>query len=137
ECTVFSTAYPIPRDITASIASIPIGRAIGDRQVYVLDQHLNQTPVGVAGELYVGGPAVARGYLNRPDLSAEKFVPNPFISDEPGARLYRTGDRVRYLPDGNLEFLGRLDHQVKIRGYRIEPGEIEATLLQHPALCQA
>lgn len=88
-------------------------------------------PVGVTGELVVGGAGVARGYLNRPDLTADRFRPNPF-SDDPDARFYRTGDLVRYLPDGQVEFLGRMDHQVKIRGYRIELGEIEAVLQQHP-----
>ncbi|MDG9672384.1 AMP-binding protein, partial [Hahella sp. CR1] len=93
-------------------------------------------PIGLAGELHIGGAGLARGYLNRPDLTAEKFIPNPF-SDDPHDRLYRTGDLVRWLPDGNLEFLGRIDHQVKIRGFRIELGEIEAVLLQHEAVQEA
>jgi acyl carrier protein len=102
---------------------------------YILDKYLNPVPTGVVGELFIGGIGVARGYLNRPDLTAEKFLPNPF-SNELGARMYRTGDLARYLPAsrGNIEFLGRIDHQVKIRGFRIELGEIEAVLSQHPGV---
>ena len=92
--------------------SVPIGRPIANTQVYILDQHLQPVSVGVPGELYTSGDGLARGYLNRPDLTAEKFIPNPF-SDEPGAHLYKTGDLARYLPDGNIEFLGRLDHQIR------------------------
>jgi acyl-CoA synthetase (AMP-forming)/AMP-acid ligase II len=105
-------------------------------QAYVLDGHMKLVPVGVKGELYLGGAGHARGYLNRPDLTAEKFVPNPF-SKTGGERLYRTGDLVRYQENGNLEFLGRLDSQVKIQGYRIEPGEIEAAVLNYPGVTQA
>ena len=112
---------------------IPIGRPLANREIYILDQHGNPVPVGVPGELYIGGACLARGYLKRADLTAENFIPNPF-SGEPGARLYKTGDLARYLPDGNIEFLGRIDHQVKIRGFRIELGEIEAVLRQHPAV---
>jgi acyl carrier protein len=113
-----------------------IGRAIANVAAYVLDGRLEPTPVGIAGELYVGGDGVARGYLNRPALTAERFIPDPF-SAEPGSRLYRTGDLVRYLPDGNIEFLGRADHQVKLRGFRIELGEVEAALLRHSSVREA
>ena len=111
--------------------TIPIGRPISNTQVYVLDGNLEPVPVGVSGELYVGGAGLARGYLNRPELTARTFIPNRFC-DEPESRLYRSGDRVRYLEGGNIEFLGRLDHQVKIRGQRIEMSEIEAALVEHP-----
>lgn len=112
---------------------VPIGRPIANTQVYLLDPHLQPVPIGVPGELHIGGTALGRGYLNRPELTGEKFIPNPF-SDEPGACLYKTGDLARYLPDGAIEFLGRIDHQVKIRGVRIELGEVEAVLAQHPAV---
>ncbi|MBU6352387.1 MAG: AMP-binding protein, partial [Chloroflexi bacterium] len=108
----------------------PIGRPIAQVQVYILDSHQQPTPIGVAGELHIGGIGVARSYLNRPELTVEKFIPNPF---GPG-RLYKTGDLARWLPDGNIEYLGRIDHQVKIRGFRIELGEIEAVLGSHPAV---
>ena len=109
---------------------VPIGRPIPGARVYALDRNLDPVPVGVPGELYVGGDGVARGYHRRPDRTAGVFLPDPW-SAEPGARLYRTGDRARFLPDGGLEFLGRVDDQVKLRGYRIEPGEVEAVLGQH------
>ena len=113
-----------------------IGESIPDLQVYVLDAYLQPVPVGVAGEMYVGGDGVARGYLRQPALTATRFVPHPF-STKPGARLYRTGDLARYLRDGDLEYLGRIDHQVKIRGFRIELGEIEAVLLTHNGVREA
>jgi surfactin family lipopeptide synthetase A len=113
-----------------------IGRPIANTQVYILDSHLQPVPIGVVGELYLGGDGLARGYLRRPGLTAERFIPNPF-SQQPSVRLYKTGDLSRYLPDGNIEFLGRIDHQVKIRGFRIELGEIETILRQHPQVREA
>ncbi|HEX7241984.1 MAG TPA: amino acid adenylation domain-containing protein, partial [Longimicrobiaceae bacterium] len=111
--------------------SLPVGMPTGNARLYVLDPALHPSPVGVPGELFVGGEGVARGYLGRPDLTAERFVPDPFAAEN-GARLYRTGDRVRQLSDGNLEFVGRIDHQAKVRGFRVEPAEIEAALAEHP-----
>ncbi|HEX2091511.1 MAG TPA: amino acid adenylation domain-containing protein [Longimicrobiaceae bacterium] len=134
ECTVFTTCWPVPAEFEGE--EVPIGRPIGDRRVYVLDRWMNPVPAGVRGELYVGGPAVARGYLNRPALTAERFVPDPF-SGRAGARLYRSGDRVRWRADGVLEFVGRVDFQVKVRGFRVEPGEIEAQLTAHPHVREA
>jgi len=113
-----------------------IGRPLDAKQIFILDANLRPVPWGVAGELFIGGPGLARGYLHAPELTAAKFLPNPF-SDAPGARMYRTGDLARLLPDGELEFLGRLDHQVKVHGFRIELGEIESALLRHPALREA
>ena len=111
----------------------PIGRPITNTQVYILDRYLQLLPIGVYGEIYIGGLSLARGYLNRPDLTSERFIANPFVANE---RLYKTGDLGRYLPDGNIDFLGRIDHQVKIRGFRIELGEIETVLSQHPQVQQ-
>ena len=124
------------RELDPILSAFPIGRPVHNTQAYILDAHLTPLPVGLVGELYIGGTALGRGYLHRPDLTAEKFVPDPFAT-EPGSRLYRMGDLARYRPDGNIEYLGRLDHQVKVRGIRIELGEIEAVLLQHPAIQQA
>ena len=114
-------------------STVPIGRPIANIQTYVLDKEMMPLPVGVAGELYIGGIGVGRGYLNRPDLTAAKFVPDP-LSTQPGARLYRSGDLVRWLPLEAIEFLDRIDNQVKLRGYRIELGEIESHLRDHPSV---
>jgi len=129
EDTTYSTwARTAPEEETPTI-----GRPIANTQVYLLDRHLNPVPLGVVGELHLGGEGLARGYLNKPELTAERFVRNPF-SNQPGARLYKTGDLARYLPDGRIAYIGRVDQQVKIRGYRIELGEIETTLNRHPAV---
>src|SRR3989440_7655969 len=135
ESTTFTCCHPIERELSPATRSIPIGQPISNTQVYLLDAHLQPVPLGIAGELYLGGDGLARGYLTRPELTAERFVPHP-CSQRPGARLYKTGDLARYLPDGSLEFVGRLDHQVKLRGYRIELGEIEQALLHHPAVSE-
>jgi amino acid adenylation domain-containing protein len=131
-------------NLTVPLSEVPIGRSIPNTQVYILDRYLQPVPIGVAGELYIGGDGLARGYLNRPDLTAEKFIPNPFnstaltaSSNDSNSRLYKTGDLARYLPDANIEFRGRIDHQVKIRGFRIELGEIESALSQHPDVREA
>ncbi|WP_144716685.1 non-ribosomal peptide synthetase, partial [Bacillus altitudinis] len=136
ETTVHATYHWIIGNDVAYSKSSVIGKPIVDLEIYILDINRHIVPVGVTGELYVGGSGLARGYLNRPKLTAERFIPHPF-SDEPGARLYRTGDLVRYLPDGNLEFVGRADDQVKIRGFRIELGEVEATLNALPSIQEA
>jgi non-ribosomal peptide synthase protein (TIGR01720 family) len=130
EGTVCATVF---ENLADSPSTLPIGRPIANIQTYILDHYLQPLPVGIPGELHIGGVGLARGYLNRPDLTAEKFINNPF-SDDPDARLYKTGDLARYLPDGNIEYLGRIDNQVKIRGFRIELGEIEAALGQYPSV---
>jgi len=131
ECSVFACCQVVPRDLPADASSVPIGPPIANTDAYVVDRHGQLTPIGVPGELLLGGPGVALGYVNRPELTREKFVRDSFTGD-PDARLYRTGDLTRWRPDGTLEYLGRIDHQVKVRGFRIEPGEVEAALVQHP-----
>lgn len=138
EAAVVTTIWDsttLPAD-ASDPADIPIGRPLANMHVYVLDPHGRPVPVGVPGELYIGGAGVGLGYLNRPELTAKRFLPDPFV-DDVNARMYRTGDRVRFLSDGNLQFLGRLDRQVKLRGFRIEPGEIEAALRRYPGVTNA
>ncbi|NOK23394.1 non-ribosomal peptide synthetase, partial [Corallococcus carmarthensis] len=135
ENTTFSATYTLRRD-TSLTASVPIGKPIGNSTAYVLDAHGDVAGVGVPGELYVGGEGLAWGYLNRADFTAERFVPDGF-STQPGARLYRTGDKARWKEDGTLEFLGRTDFQVKVRGFRIELAEVEGALAQHPHVAEA
>jgi amino acid adenylation domain-containing protein/non-ribosomal peptide synthase protein (TIGR01720 family)/FkbM family methyltransferase len=132
ECTVNTTACAL----RGAPARPTIGRPLANVRTYILDPRLQPVPVGVAGELYIGGAGVARGYLNQPRLTAERFIPDPF-GGEPGARLYRSGDFARYMPDGNIDFLGRADNQVKVRGFRIELGEIEAVIVRNPSVREA
>jgi len=136
ECSDDVTHYPFTELPAAEVVRIPIGHPIANLQLYVLDARLRPVPIGVPGELYVGGVGVGRGYLHEPRKTAQAFIPDPF-SSEPGARLYRTGDLVYYCPDGSLEFLGRIDHQVKVRGFRIELGDIETVLISHPEVHEA
>lgn len=136
ESTTFTCCYPIPQILEPQARSIPIGPPIANTTVYVLDRALQPVPIGVSGELYIGGAGLAHGYLNRPELTAERFIPHPF-STIPGARLYKTGDLARYLPDGRLDYLERIDRQVKLRGFRIELPEIEAALAALPQIEQA
>jgi len=136
ECTVFSNCYVVHENLPESVISLPIGKPIGDRRMYVLDAAMNLAPVGVVGEAYIAGASVARDYLQRPDLTAERFVPDPY-STQGGGRLYRTGDLVRWRRDGTIEFVGRNDFQVKVRGFRIELPEIEARLLEYAGVGEA
>ncbi|OWY66459.1 hypothetical protein B7486_36670 [cyanobacterium TDX16] len=150
EATVGATTFAIAAEQTKQVSqTVPLGRPLANMQIYLLDPNLQPVPIGVPGELYIGGAGVARGYLNRPKLTQERFISNPWEKSKvksqkskvkisrlptPASRLYKTGDLARYLPDGNIEFLGRIDRQVKIHGFRIELGEIEAALRQHPAI---
>ena len=135
EATVVATSGRILPDKQAEMLPT-IGQPIDNTEIYILNEQLQQVPIGVHGELHIGGAGLALGYLNRPELTREKFIPHPF-SDDPNARLYKTGDLACYLPDGQLSFIGRADHQIKIRGYRIEPNEIIAALDRHPAIQKA
>ncbi|MEO1378584.1 MAG: non-ribosomal peptide synthetase, partial [Cyanobacteria bacterium J06635_10] len=157
ETTVSATLYRIPASLSSVAGEVPIGRPLAHLDTYILDPNLQPVPIGVPGELYIGGDSLARGYLNRPDLTREKFIQNPFDSltvkrqthrnassaqategyPPTQSKLYKTGDLARYLPDGNIEFIGRIDHQIKMRGFRIEPGEIEVALTTHPKIQQA
>ena len=133
EATIGVLTYRLEGELPTHSSTLPLGRPIVNTQIYLLDRNLNLVPVGVPGELHIGGLGLSRGYLKRPELTAEKFIPN-YFSGEAGARMYKTGDLARYRSDGNVEFLGRTDDQVKIHGYRVEPGEIEAVLRRHPGV---
>jgi non-ribosomal peptide synthetase component F len=140
ETTITTTVWQVNENDLADYQVMPIGRPIANTQVYVLDRAMQVLPIGVVGEMYIGGAGVAKGYINRPELTSERFVANPFYDETDSAsseRLYRTGDLVRWLSDGQLEFLGRNDAQVKVRGFRIELGEIEGVLMSCPGVCEA
>jgi acyl carrier protein len=135
ENTVFASRFAV-KEIAPGATSVSVGRPISNTQIFILDRKFHLVPVGMVGEVLIGGDGLAVHYFNRPGLTADRFIPHPF-SDEPGARLYRTGDLACYEPDGKMEFLGRVDHQVKFRGFRIELEEVEAFLSQHPAVRDA
>ncbi len=128
ECTTFTSSYLV-QEVARDAASVPIGRPVGNTRTYVLDHHMNLEPIGSTGDLYIGGEGLARGYWHNPELTAERYLPDPY--GQPGERMYNSGDRARWMEDGNLEFFGRADHQIKIRSFRVELGEIEVALLQH------
>ena len=134
EATITTTIYRAEGELRSE--SVPIGRPITNAEVYILDEEMNPVPVGVVGQLHIGGVGLARGYVKRAELTAESFIAHPF-SKEAGARLYRTGDEARYLEDGEIEFIGRRDEQVKVRGYRVELGEVEGVLSEHPKVREA
>ena len=134
ECTTFS-AWQVVRSLPEPAVTVPIGKPLSNTRCHVLDEQQQLVPIGVIGELCIGGEGLARGYLNRAGLTAERFIPDPF--GRGGERLYRTGDRVRWNAGGELEFIGRVDHQVKIRGFRIELGEVESVLLEHDSVSEA
>jgi non-ribosomal peptide synthetase component F len=138
ETTVGVCTFAIsPETNISASATVPLGKPLVNTQIYLLDRSLQPVPIGVPGELYIGGKNLARGYFNQPELTAEKFIKFQSHLKASEQRLYKTGDKARYLEDGNLEFLGRIDRQVKIRGYRIELGQIESTLQQHPSIKDA
>ena len=134
EGTGVVTIYYIPEEVEQRFKSLPVGSPIPNMRVYVFDKNLQPVPIGVTGEIHITGAGVALGYLNKPELTAEKFVSNPYVSE---ARLYKTGDLGRYLPNGTIQFQGRSDRQVNINGLRVELGEIETTLVQHPQILEA